>query len=212
MIETLCVVGVGLIGGSLAKDLRRQGAVRNVVGSSRNEQHLARARELGVIDRFDTNVANAVHGADVVVLAVPLGAMQAVFEKIGPALAPGAVVTDVGSAKLSVINAARTVFGEVPPWLVPGHPIAGDENSGVEAAIYDLYQGRRVILTPTATTNEQAVVRVRQMWECVGANVLSMEPEHHDEVLAATSHLPHMLAYTLVDVLGQMQDLVEIFR
>lgn len=212
MIETLCIVGVGLIGGSLAKDLRRYGAVKNVVGSSRSEQHLARARELGVIDRFDTDVTRAVRDADMVVLAVPLGAMQSVFEKIGPVLAPGAVVTDVGSAKVSVINSARAAYGEVPSWLVPAHPIAGNENSGVEAAMDDLYKGRRVILTPTSGTDEQAVARVRAMWECVGADVLSMDPEHHDEVLAATSHLPHMLAYTLVDVLGQMQDRVEIFR
>jgi prephenate dehydrogenase len=212
VIETLCIIGVGLIGGSLAKDLRRHGAVSSVVGSSRSEQHLARAVELGVIDRFDTDITAAVQGADMVVVAVPLGAMQAVLEKIGPALMPGAVVTDVGSAKVSVINAARAAFGDVPPWLVPGHPIAGNENSGVEAAMDDLYQGRRVILTPTAVSNAQAVERVRAMWECVGADVLTMEPEHHDEVLAATSHLPHMLAYTLVDVLGQMEDRVEIFR
>ncbi|MFT5172612.1 MAG: prephenate dehydrogenase [Gammaproteobacteria bacterium] len=212
MIETLCIVGVGLIGGSLAKDLRRHGAVANVVGCSRSEEHLARARELRVIDRFDTDVSAAVRGADMVVLAVPLGAMQSVFEKIGPALTPGAVVTDVGSAKVSVINAARAAFGQVPPWLVPGHPIAGNENSGVEAAMDNLYLGRRVILTPTPTSEEQAVARVRAMWECVGAEVLTMQPEHHDEVLAATSHLPHMLAYTLVDVLGQMEDRVEIFR
>ena len=212
MIETLCIIGVGLIGGSLAKDLRRHGAVTNVVGSSRSQQHLERACELGVIDRFDRDVSAAVREADMVVLAVPLGAMQSVFEKIGPALMPGAVVTDVGSAKVSVINAARAAFGEVPSWLVPGHPIAGNENSGVEAAMDNLYLGRRVILTPTAASEEQAVARVRAMWECVGAEVLTMGPEHHDEVLAATSHLPHMLAYTLVDVLGQMQDRVEIFR
>lgn len=212
MIETLCIVGVGLIGGSLAKDLRREGAVKTVVGCSRSEEHLSRACALGVIDRFDTDVASAVHGADMVVLAVPLGAMQAVFEKIAPALSPGAVVTDVGSAKASVIAAARAACGESPSWFVPGHPIAGNENSGVEAAMFDLYRGRRVILTPCEKTDQQAVARVQEMWECVGAEVLSMMPEHHDEVLAATSHLPHMLAYTLVDVLGQMQDRVEIFR
>ena len=212
MIETLCIIGVGLIGGSLAKDLRRHGAVKDVIGCNRSEQHLVRARELGIIDRFDTDAASAVRDADMVVLAVPLGAMRPVFEKIAPALATGAVVTDVGSAKCSVIAAARAACGEAPSWLVPGHPIAGDESSGVEAAIDDLYRGRRVILTPTANTDEQALARVRAMWECVGAEVLSMDPAHHDEVLAATSHLPHMLAYTLVDVLGQMQDRVEIFR
>ena len=212
MIDTLCIVGVGLIGGSLARDLRRLGKVGEVVGASRSEPHLARARELGVVDRFDTDVARAVRGADMVVVAVPLGAMAPVFARMAPALAEGAVVTDVGSAKGTVLAAAREGFGSVPPWLVPGHPIAGNERSGVEAAMDDLYRGRRVILTPTEDTDADALARVRAMWQWVGAEVLTMDPEHHDEVLAATSHLPHMLAYTLVDVLGRMQDRVEIFR
>ncbi len=212
MIDTLCIVGVGLIGGSLARDLRRLGLAREVVGASRSAAHLERARELRVIDRFDTDVATAVRGADMVVVAVPLGSMAAVFAAMRHGLDPGAVVTDVGSAKGSVLRAAREAFGEVPPWLVPGHPIAGTEKSGVEASVEDLFAGRRVILTPTAETDPQALARVRDMWHYVGADVLTMDPEHHDEVLAATSHLPHMLAYTLVDVLGRMQDRVEIFR
>ena len=212
MIQTLCIIGVGLIGGSLARDLRRLGLVDEVVGASRSAEHLARAQELGVIDRFETDVARAVRGADMVVVAVPLGAMGAVFSAIRHSLMPEAVVTDVGSAKCSVLEAARQAFGTVPPWLVPGHPIAGNERSGVEAATDDLFAGRRVILTPIEETDEQALARVHAMWHRVGADVLSMDPQHHDEVLAATSHLPHMLAYTLVDVLGRKQDRVEIFR
>lgn len=212
MIQTLCIVGVGLIGGSLARDLRRLGRVREVVGVSRNAVHLERARELGIIDRFDTDVGRAVQGADMVVVAVPLGAMRAVFARMRDGLADGAVVTDVGSAKVAVIDAAREAFGDLPPWLVPGHPIAGNESSGVEAAMDGLFAGRRVILTPTETSDPRAVARVHEMWQWAGAQVLSMDPAHHDEVLAATSHLPHMLAYTLVDVLGRMQDRVEIFR
>ena len=212
MIQTLCIIGVGLIGGSLARDLRRQGLVEEVVGASRRREHLVRAVELGVIDRFETDVAIAVRGADMVVVAVPLGAMAAVFSAMRHSLSEGAVVTDVGSAKCSVLEAARQAFGTVPSWLVPGHPIAGNERSGVEAAMEQLYAGRRVILTPTADTDVHALERVRAMWLAVGADVLTMDPEHHDEVLAATSHLPHMLAYTLVDVLGRMQDRVEIFR
>lgn len=212
MIDTLCIVGVGLIGGSLARDLRRLGKVREVVGASRSAEHLRRAVDLEVIDRYDTDVARAVRGADMVVVAVPLGAMAAVFAAMGDAVAPGAAVTDVGSAKCSVLASAREAFGRIPPWLVPGHPIAGNERSGVEAAMDGLYQGRRVILTPTAETDSDALARVDAMWRAVGADVMTMDPEHHDEVLAATSHLPHMLAYTLVDVLGRMQDRVEIFR
>ena len=212
MIETLCIVGVGLIGGSLARDLRRLNWVGEIVGTSRNADNLQHACELGVIDRFDTDVARAAKDADVVILAVPLGAMGTMFKAIAPALKPGAIVTDAGSAKMRVIAAAKDALGEQPSWFVPGHPIAGGENSGVDAAVDNLYRGRRVILTPTASTDAQAVAQVEAMWNAVGAEVLHMTPEHHDEVLAATSHLPHMLAYTMVDVLGQMQDRIEIFR
>ncbi len=212
MIKTLCIVGVGLIGGSLARDLRRLGLVDTVVGASRRAGHLERALELGIVDRFHTDVAHAVREADMVVVAVPMGAMSGVFSAMRHSLAPGAVVTDVGSAKCAVVNAARDAFGEVPRWLVPGHPIAGTERSGVDAAIDDLFLGRRVILTPGDATDPRAVSRVHDMWHAVGAEVLTMDAAHHDEVLAATSHLPHMLAYTLVDVLGRMQDRVEIFR
>jgi prephenate dehydrogenase len=212
VIGRLCIVGVGLIGGSLARDLRRLGRVEEVVGASRSAAHLERARELGIVDRYDTDVGRAVRGADMVVVAVPLGAMTAVFSAMRHALAGSAVVTDVGSAKGCVLEAARQAFGGVPPWLVPGHPIAGTERSGVEAAVDELFAGRRVILTPTAETSAEALGRVHAMWHCVGADVLTMDAQHHDEVLAATSHLPHMLAYTLVDVLGRMQDRVEIFR
>ncbi len=212
MIDRLCVVGVGLIGGSLARDLRALGQVGEIVGCSRHPDNLQRARELGVIDRYCTRVEEAVEGADMVLLACPLGALGEVLGRVGGALAEGAVVTDAGSAKRSVIEAARASYGEVPAWLVPGHPIAGDEHSGVEASREGLYRDHRVILTPVAATSAAATARVRAMWELVGANVIEMEPAHHDQVLAATSHLPHMLAYTLVDVLGRMSDRVEIFR
>lgn len=212
VIRRLCIIGVGLIGGSLARDLRRLGACGEVVGCSRNEANLRRAVELGIVDRYETDPGVAVRGADMVIVAVPLGAMAQVFGALAPGLDDDAVVTDVGSAKRSVIDAATAAFTQVPPWLVPGHPIAGTENSGVEAAIDGLYQGRRVILTPVAETDSGAADRVEAMWRTVGAEVVRMDPAHHDEVLAATSHLPHMLAYTLVDVLGRMEDRVEIFR
>jgi prephenate dehydrogenase len=213
LVRRLCIVGVGLIGGSLARDLRRAGEVaEEVVGCSRDPAHLERAVALGVVDRYDTDPARAVEGADLVVAAVPLGAMETVFRAIRGHLAPGAVITDVGSAKGAVIAAARRAFGTVPRGLVPGHPIAGTEHSGVEASLEGLFRGRRVILTPLADTDPAALARVRAVWERTGAEVLAMDPEHHDEVLAATSHLPHMLAYTLVDVLGRMEERVEIFR
>ena len=212
MIERLCVIGVGLIGGSLARALREAGACGDVVGCGRSLENLQRARELGVIDLYEQDVARAVAGADMVLVAVPLGAMGPVLAAARPALRDDAVVTDAGSAKRSVIEAARAAFGGPLPRFVPGHPIAGTERSGVEASFATLYQGRRTILTPLPETDPQAVARVRAMWEAAGSEVLEMDPDHHDEVLAATSHLPHLLAYTLVDVLGRMEERVEIFR
>ena len=212
MIRRLCIVGVGLIGGSLARALRAADYCTEIVGTSRNAQHLQTAVDLGVIDRFDTDPAAAVAGADMVVVCVPLGAMEKVFAALRPALVPDAVVTDAGSAKASVVEAARRAFGKVPPRLVPGHPIAGTEQSGVEASFAELYRGRRVILTPLAETDETAVAEVRAMWEAAGAEVDTLSVEQHDRVLAATSHLPHLLAYALVDSLARMGEHDEIFR
>jgi len=211
MINRLCVIGVGLIGGSLARALRAAGYCGEVIGAGRDPAHLQQAVDLGVIDRFETEPGKAVAGADMVLLAVPLGAMGGVFAAIRGHLAEGAVLTDAGSAKVSIIDAARSAFGRVPGYFVPGHPIAGTENSGVAASLPDLYRGRRVILTPLEDTDPTAVSRVRTMWEAAGARVSEMEPVHHDAVLAATSHLPHVLAFTLVDSLARLGDREEIF-
>ena len=211
MINRLCVIGVGLIGGSLARALRAAGYCGEVIGAGRDPAHLQQAVDLGVIDRFETEPGKAVTGADMVLLAVPLGAMGGVFAAIRGHLAEGAVLTDAGSAKVSIIDAARSAFGRVPGYFVPGHPIAGTENSGVAASLPDLYRGRRVILTPLEDTDPTAVSRVRTMWEAAGARVSEMEPVHHDAVLAATSHLPHVLAFTLVDSLARLGDREEIF-
>ncbi len=212
MIRRLTVIGVGLIGGSLARALRQAGAVEEIVGCGRSRDNLEKARALGVIDRYSQAVPEAVAGADMVFLGVPLGAMKGVMEQLRGHLASDAVITDGGSAKGSVVRDATEVFGAVPPNLVPGHPIAGTENSGVEASFAELYRNRRVILTPLENTDPQALARVRAMWEACGAEVTEMSVEHHDEVLAATSHLPHMLAFGLVDALARMKENDEIFR
>jgi prephenate dehydrogenase len=211
MIERLCVIGVGLIGGSLARALRDAGFCRQVVGAGRNPQHLQTAVDLGVIDRYETDLGMAVAGADMVLVAVPLGAMATVFSAIKGHLAEGAVVTDAGSAKGGVIEAVTQAFNGLPPSFVPGHPIAGTEQSGVEASFAGLYKHRRVILTPLPETDSHAIDRVRDMWEAAGAHVVIMDPVHHDAVLAATSHLPHVLAYTLVETLARLGDDGEVF-
>lgn len=210
--QRMCIIGVGLIGGSLARAARHAGAVGEVVGCGRTAEHLQRAVDLGVIDRFYTDPAEAVTGADLVVLAVPLGAMEAILAAIRDHLSASAVVTDVGSAKASVVRAAEAVFGVLPPRFVPGHPIAGTERSGVEASFAELFQERRVILTPTRDTDPEALSQVRSLWEATGAEVVDMDIAHHDEILAATSHLPHVLAYTLVDTLAGMGEREEIFE
>lgn len=212
MIDRLCIVGTGLIGGSLARDLKRLGEVGEVVGSSRQAANLRRAVELGVIDRFDVDVARAAAGADMVVVAVPLGAVPAVLERIVDAVDDDAVVTDVGSAKGHVVEAARAALGPRLPRFVPAHPIAGTEHSGVDASVEHLFERRRVIVTPIPETDGGALRRVSEMWRTVGSEVIEMDVAHHDEVLADTSHLPHMLAYTLMDVLGRRKERAEIFR
>ena len=212
LIQRLCVIGVGLIGGSLARALREKGEVAEVVGAGRGEDPLHTAVRLGGVDRYDTDPARAVAGADVVVVAVPLGAMESVLRVIVPHLAPEAVVTDVGSAKGSVVADVERIYGGIPPHFVPGHPIAGTEKSGVDASFATLFQRRRVILTPLAETAAAAHHLIQRMWELTGAEVVDMGVRHHDAVLAATSHLPHMLAYTLVDTLARLDDRAEIFR
>ena len=212
MIRKLAVIGVGLIGGSLARALRKAGAVEEIIGCGRGRENLEKAVELGVIDSYSHDIGEAVRGADMIFLAVPLGAMKEAFAAMKGKLAEDAVITDGGSCKGSVVEDARAVFGGVPARLVPGHPIAGTERNGVEASFAELYENRRVILTPLAETDAQALARVRAMWEACGAEVSTMSVAHHDEVLAATSHLPHMLAFGLVDTLARMKENDEIFR
>lgn len=203
MIQRLTIVGVGVIGGSLARALRQAGAVDEIVGSGRSRESLAAALALGVIDRAEPACERAVAGADVVVLATPVGVMDEILARIAPALAAGAIVTDVGSVKHAVVSAARRRLAAGFAQFVPGHPIAGSEKSGIAAATADLFRGRRVVLTPVAETAVEAVARVRRMWEVTGAQVTEMAPDRHDAILAATSHLPQLLAYALMDFLAR---------
>ncbi|WP_139557021.1 prephenate dehydrogenase [Methylotetracoccus oryzae] len=211
MIDRLCVIGVGLIGGSVARAARERGLCREIVGVDRDARNLAEATTLGVIDRGSAAVS-AAEDADFVVIAVPVGAVGRVCGELAPFWSDTAVYTDVGSTKLSVIDACRAALGTLPPNFVPAHPIAGAERSGVGAANAELYAGKRVILTPDPATSTLACERVTAFWTALGARVSAMDPAHHDEVLAATSHLPHVLAFTLVHLLGRKDEQAEIFQ
>jgi prephenate dehydrogenase len=212
MIDKLAIIGVGLIGSSLSLALKEAGAVRQVIGFGRNQQNLARGVELGVLDDFTESIEACVSDADVIVVAVPLGAMRQVFAELKPAIKKGAIITDVGSAKGSVVAAARDELGVAFSRFVPGHPIAGTEESGVEAGFATLYQNRRVIITPVEQTEQDAISVIDEMWRHCGAIIEYLDVEHHDKVLAATSHLPHMLAFALVHYLSNLNDHEEIFR
>ena len=212
MIKKLVIFGVGLIGGSLALALRQANYCQTIVGCSRNAEHLQTAVDLGVIDSFTTDPRAAVQEADMVLLAVPMGAMRHLLEQIKPALPSNAILTDAGSTKGSVVAEVEQVFGKDYSRFVPGHPIAGREKSGVEAAIADLYINKRVILTPLAHTDAEAVAKVAMMWKVTGAILEHMPVQLHDQVLAATSHLPHILAFSLVDTLLNLPMREDIFR
>lgn len=211
-IGRLVVVGLGLIGGSFAKGLRERGLCREVVGVDLDAESRRLAVQLGVVDRCESDLAAACQGAEVIQLAVPILAMEKVLAQLAALDLGNAVLTDVGSAKGNVVRAARLAFSGKAVRLVPGHPIAGSEQSGVEAANAELFRRHKVILTPCEHSDEAALALVEGLWRELGADVEAMEVEHHDQVLAATSHLPHLLAFTLVDSLAKRSENLEIFR
>ena len=211
-VERLAIVGVGLIGGSVGRALRDGSAATEIIGYGRNPVHLSRAVELGLVDRWSTVLSDAVAGAEVVMVATPVGAMPGLFTRLVDLVSPTCIVTDAGSVKKKVVDAARASFGRSVARFVPGHPIAGLEQSGVEAATGDLFRGHKVILTPTPDTDPKAVAQIDSLWRTTGAQLMDMSPERHDRLLALTSHLPHMLAYALVNLLAdQAQDEGECF-
>ncbi len=211
-VGRLVVIGLGLIGGSFAKGLRARGLCREVVGVDLDPESCRLAVELGVVDRCERDLAVACQGADVIQLAVPILAMEKLLGELARLELGDAVLTDVGSAKGNVVRAARRAFGELPARFVPGHPIAGSEQSGVEAANGELFRRHKMILTPLEGTDPAAVALVDSLWRALDADVEHMQVEHHDQVLAATSHLPHLLAFGLVDSLAKRSENLEIFR
>lgn len=216
LIRKLAIVGMGLMGGSLAQALKARDLVGEVVGIDRSRATIDTAVELGVIPGGCTRLEEGVAKADLVVLATPVAAVTGIMEGIAPHLAKGAVVTDVGSVKGRIVHRCQELLerGGVGAAFVGGHPIAGREHSGVRAALPDLFEGSRTILTPTPATPPWALEKVRLMWEGVGSQVELMDPDYHDRVLAATSHLPHLMAYNVVNTLSDLEDHLraEVFR
>ena len=211
MFNKVYLIGVGLINGSLARDLKSLGLARVVAGIGRDRQRLEGARSLGVIDEYCLLQDADVSDADAVVIGVPVARTADSLAAIRSSLSADTLLTDVGSTKCSVIQAAREVFGEVPSRFVPGHPVAGSEQSGYEHAQESLFRGRKVILTPVENTDAQALQDIRQMWQATGALVDEMSAQAHDMILSATSHLPHMVAYALVHYLGGRPDADHVF-
>ena len=204
VFHCVAIIGLGLIGGSIGLACRARGLAKEVKGSDQDQGHRAQALALQCVDRaFDDPVA-AVQGAELVVLAVPVGEIPSAIERISPHLAPGAVVTDVGSVKGPVAAAMERLLPG--GWAVPGHPIAGREQSGPNAASAELFAGAKCVLTPTDATNPAALRRVRDLWRGLGANVLEMTPDRHDQIFAAVSHLPHIVAYALMGVMLDLAD------
>ncbi len=206
--DRIALIGIGLIGSSLAYDIRRLGLAGEIVVSTRSAETLKRAEELSLGDRYTTSSAEAVKDADLVIVSVPVGASESVAKEIAGSLKPGAIVTDVGSTKASVIAQMQP---HMPPHVhfIPGHPLAGTEKSGPDAGFPGLFEGRWCIFTPIAGTDQTALKKLRQFWETLGSKVDEMDPEHHDKVLAIVSHLPHIIAYNIVGTADDLEAVTE---
>ncbi|QCG92724.1 prephenate/arogenate dehydrogenase family protein [Azospirillum sp. TSA2s] len=205
LFDRVAIIGIGLIGSSLARALAEYGIARQVVCADRSAETCAKALELGIVAEASTDPATALAGADLVILSTPVGSYAAVAEAIGPLLQRGTIVTDVGSVKQAAL---RDIGPHLPDGvhLIPGHPVAGTEHSGPEAGFATLFQGRWCILTPPTGADRHALERVTELWRRVGSTVEIMEASHHDRVLAITSHLPHLIAYTIVGTASDLEE------
>ncbi|TRL35135.1 prephenate/arogenate dehydrogenase family protein [Rhizobium straminoryzae] len=208
LFDRITLIGIGLIGSSIARDIRDKGLAGEVVISTRSETTLKRAEELGLGDRYLTSAAEAVKGADLVIVSVPVGSSGMVAEQIAPHLKPGAILTDVGSTKASVIAQMQP---HVPEGVhfIPGHPLAGTEKSGPDAGFSGLFKGRWCIFTPLPDTDPEALSRLRDFWAALGSRIDEMDPLHHDKVLAIVSHLPHIIAYNIVGTADDLETVTE---
>jgi prephenate dehydrogenase len=211
VLKKLVIFGVGLIGGSVASALKKAGSSAEIVGVGRSSESLQTAIDLNVIDTATSNIAEALLHADIILIAAPVAQTPLILKAINPHLHPDTVVTDAGSTKSDVLACAKEILGEQFAQFVGGHPIAGAEKSGVTAATADLYNNKNVVLTPTLDTNQNAVQSVRELWQNCGANVTEMPAETHDGIFAAVSHLPHLLAFALVDDIASRANAEQLF-
>lgn len=205
MFDRVALIGIGLIGSSIARVMRRDKLARSIIACARTEKTLNTAKRLNIVDETTQIISEAVHGADLVMICTPVSTYGEIAKKMAPALKPGAIVTDVGSVKEAAVTA---VAPHLPKGIhfVPGHPIAGTENSGPESGFENLFEGRWFLITPPPGTEQAAIDKVANLWKCAGSHIEYLEPAHHDQVLAITSHLPHLIAYTIV---GTATDLEE---
>lgn len=201
MMKKVCIIGIGLIGGSLAKAIKKTHQSEIVFGYGRDEERLEKAQKNNVIDQYSVDIGEALDGSNIVIIATPVGSYESILEKIKPYIAKDMIISDVGSTKVSVIKAVKAVYDFNLDNFIPAHPIAGKEKSGFEVSEADLFVNKKVIITPLENNNPKSIKMLAKMWKLVGAEVDFMTPQSHDDLLGMTSHLPHMLAFSLVNYL-----------
>jgi len=211
MINKITIVGVGLIGGSLAKALKEKNLAKTVFGYGRDRSRLEEAKKSNIIDDYSTQIEEAVNHADIIVIATPVGTFRNIFNEVKPLIANDVIISDVGSTKTNIVDIAKEILGDKSQCFVPAHPIAGKEKSGFEASDGNLYIGKKVIITPIEDNSSESIQVIESMWKNVGAEVDFMSPQSHDDLLGMTSHLPHMLAFSLVNYLVDQNPSASIY-
>ena len=211
MINKITIVGVGLIGGSLARALKEKNLAKTVFGYGRDRSRLDDAKKSNIIDDYSTQIEEAVNHADIIVIATPVGTFRNIFSEVKPLIVDDVIISDVGSTKTNIVDIAKEILGDKSQCFVPAHPIAGKEKSGFEASDGNLYIGKKVIITPIEDNSSESIQVIESMWKNVGAEVDFMSPQSHDDLLGMTSHLPHMLAFSLVNYLVDQNPSASIY-
>lgn len=211
MINKITIIGVGLIGGSLAKALKEKNLAKTVFGYGRDRSRLEEAKKSNIIDDYSTQIEEALNHADIIVIATPVGTFRNIFSEVKPLIVDDVIISDVGSTKTNIVDIAKEILGDKSQCFVPAHPIAGKEKSGFEASDGNLYIGKKVIITPIEDNSSESIQVIESMWKNVGAEVDFMSPQSHDDLLGMTSHLPHMLAFSLVNYLVDQNPSASIY-